>query len=443
VEVETDGRSWGPWHLPGKYFSVPAYWDQEVQESIHADSRTIDIIDCTLSEGEDMVGRHLSWKARLEIAHKLDELFDGEGVGEITTPIGLSPKENKDWVRACRREGITTPICDKLIAQVLPLEAGDWKKHYDQRLTCEADTFVTFSYYPQISYWSDFTEGPFTKSDIVDAIHETVSYGVERGANIIYSFPDSFRHNIDTMSEFCRAGVEAGAIGVYLYDSRGQSNPMASRRICQSVREAIGDKRLYVQHHNDLGMATANSLAAAEGGADYIDAAMCGVGDRSGTAALEEVACALYAYGWNPQVHMDKILGVAEVVEAAFGGDTSRAIKPITGWQANMEEGYGHRDPGDPPESPMALAGSVLGRPYESVIGPNVFGKIHYIQPPGLHKHKEIIADFIGDLGYEVTDEQLEEVRDRGRDALLGRAEGYITIEELGVIVEGVVKADE
>ncbi len=397
------------------------------------------IIDCTLSEGEDMVGRHLSWAARMRLAHMLDEL----GVGEITTPIGLSPRELKDWVRACKREGIETPICDKLIAHVLPLEQGDWKKRYDEHLACEADTFVTFPYYPQISYWSDFTKGPFTKSDIVDAIHETVSYGVERDANIIFSFPDSFRHDVETIKLFCKAGVDAGAMGIYIYDSRGQSNPMASRLICREIKSVIGDKRLYVQHHNDLGMATANSLAAAEAGADYIDAAMNGVGDRSGTAALEEVACALYAYGWNPNVRLDKLLEVADAVEEAFGGDISRAIKPIIGWQANMEEGYGHRDPHDPPESPMALAGSVLGRPYESVIGPNVFGKIFYIQPPGLHKHQEIVADFVGDLGYEISPEDLDEVRNRTKDALMGRAEGYITIDELKVIVEGVVAAND
>ena len=170
---------------------------------------------------------------------------------------------------------------------------------------------------------------------------------------------------------------------------------------------------------------------------------MNGVGDRSGTAALEEVACALYAYGWNPNVRLDKLLEVAEAVEEAFGGDISRAIKPIIGWQANIEEGYGHRDPHDPPESPMALAGSVLGRPYQSVIGPNVFGKIFYIQPPGLHKHQEIVADFVGDLGYDVSAEDLDEIRSRTKDALMGRAEGYITIEELQVIVEGVVHSDE
>ena len=190
--------SWGPWHKPGEYFSVPAYWDDEVQGAIAEQGRSVKIIDCTLSEGEDMVGRHLSWAARMRLAHMLDEL----GVGEITTPIGLSPRELKDWVRACKREGIETPICDKLIAHVLPLEQGDWKKRYDEHLACEADTFVTFPFYPQISYWSDFTKGPYTKSQVVDAIHETVSYGAEKDAQIIFSFPDSFRHSIETIKLF-------------------------------------------------------------------------------------------------------------------------------------------------------------------------------------------------------------------------------------------------
>ena len=49
-------QSWGPWHVPGEYFSIPAYWEKEIQDDIPNKNRSVKIIDCTLSEGEDMVG---------------------------------------------------------------------------------------------------------------------------------------------------------------------------------------------------------------------------------------------------------------------------------------------------------------------------------------------------------------------------------------------------
>lgn len=434
-----NGQSFGPWHVPGQYFSVPAYWEREIQESITAASRDVQIIDCTLSEGEDMVGCHLSWNSWLRLTSMLDEL----GVGEITVPIGLSVDELRSYMRAVRRLGVQTPICDKLVGIKAPLDSDAWKKHYDAHLSIGADTTVIYLAYPDHSVWSDFTEGPFTREQIVDYIHEVVSYGADKDANIIYSFPDSFRHTLESIKVFCGAAAEAGAYGIYMYDSRGNSNPPASRLISREIKAVIGDKLLYVQHHNDLGMATANALAAAEGGADFLDAAMCGVGDRAGTAALEETACALFAYGWRTGVRLDKLNDVARAVEAAFGFE-SQATKPIIGWQANMEEGWGHSEPGeDVPEGPMAIAGEVLGRPFESVIGMNVFRKGRHTQVPGMNKNKGFIEDYLDLEGLEYTDSHLEEIERRTIDALIAQPTGYVGIEDFLSIVRGVMEDGE
>lgn len=433
-EAGATGKSWGPWHRVGEYYSIPTYWEPEIQSEISTDRRRA-IIDCTLSEGEDMVGAHLSWTTRLEIAKRLDEL----GVDEITTPIGVEMRELRDWIASCRRAGIKAKICDKLVSVVLPLEGNDdWKPRIDQRIACEPDSLVLFAYYPQISYWSDFAEGPFTLQQVIDASQRIVEYAAGRGVEIVYSFPDSFRHRLDSITALSKAGVDAGADGVYIYDSRGQSTPRSSFVICREIKKAIGDKLLYVQHHNDLGMATACSLAAAEAGADVLDASICGVGDRSGTAALEEVAAVLYAYGFETGIKLDQLVPLARYVEWAFGFEC-QATKPIVGWQANMEEGWGHRDPDDPVESPMAIAGEVLGTPFESVIGPNVFGKIKITQAPGVHKHKDILPDFMDELGIEYGDDDLAEIERRTLDALVARREGYIRIDEFEQIVRGVL----
>ena len=222
---------------------------------------------------------------------------------------------------------------------------------------------------------------------MIDASQRIVEYAAGRGVEIVYSFPDSFRHRLDSITALSKAGVDAGADGVYIYDSRGQSTPRSSFVICREIKKAIGDKLLYVQHHNDLGMATACSLAAAEAGrrrARRVDLRRrrpvgdgCARGGRGRAVRLRvrDGDQARSARAARP------LRGVG--VRIRVSGD--EADRRLAG---ELEEGWGHRDPDDPVESPMAIAGEVLGTPFESVIGPNVFGKIKITQAPGVHKHR-------------------------------------------------------
>lgn len=101
---------------------------------------------------------------------------------------------------------------------------------------------------------------------------------------------DSMRSPVDTACLFFKAMADAGADGVYVVDSRGNSAPLATRVFIGRVRQAVGDCDVYVQHHNDLGVATANAMAAVEGGANWIDVSVIGIGDRGGCVALESGA---------------------------------------------------------------------------------------------------------------------------------------------------------
>ena len=180
-------------------------------------------------------------------------------------------------------------------------------------------------------------------------------------------------------------------------------------------------------------MSTANALASAEGGADFIDAAVLGVGDRGGTAALEEVACALEVYGFDTGMGLTLLPELAEAVARGFGV-TTQPWKPIVGWQANKEEGWGHRDPGDPPESPMGIAGEVIGRPFESIIGSNVIFK----QKGSDYGGAGFVADVLDAEGRPFTTEELERIESRIVDALISR-KGMISEQEFWAIAESVL----
>ncbi len=70
-----------PWHVPGKWHAVPAFWDAELQAQFPGKSPQVQLLDCTMAEGPDAVGCHLGWKSCIDLALMLDDA----GVGAITS----------------------------------------------------------------------------------------------------------------------------------------------------------------------------------------------------------------------------------------------------------------------------------------------------------------------------------------------------------------------
>ena len=275
-----------PWHVPGKWFAVPAYWEPEVAARRDLRPRRVRFIDCTLREGEDATGCHLGWARRLEITRALDEI----GIGEITVPGGATLREQKDYIRWCQTHGIKAPISVKGPGTRVPLQR-DWKDTYKRHIDMGGASIVPIVATEARDVFSDYS-GEVSKGMVVEAIQEVTRFATEQGASVVLSIGDSMRHRLDTAMLFYRSAIEAGAAGVYVWDSRGNSHPAATAHYVRRLRETVGSKSIYIQFHNDLGMATGNCLVAAENGADWLDASVLGVADRGGCVALEEAAAA-------------------------------------------------------------------------------------------------------------------------------------------------------
>jgi isopropylmalate/homocitrate/citramalate synthase len=187
----------------------------------------------------------------------------------------------------------------------------------------------------------DFS-GALTKEAIVEAIGESIAYMKRQQVRVVPWMEDSMRAATDTACLFFKAMADAGADGVYTVDSRGNSTPLATRVYIGRVREAVGDRcDVYVQHHNDLGVATANAMAAVEGGASWIDASVIGIGDRGGCVALEEAAALFEMYGIETGVKLERLYDSCRYVQDAYG-IALPPWKPIVGANWNKEEGVGH-----------------------------------------------------------------------------------------------------
>ena len=230
---------------------------------------------------------------------------------------------------------------------------------------------------------------------------------------------DAMRTNPATAALlFFRSMQEAGADGVYVVDSRGNSIPTATYLFIQRVREAIGpDCDLYVQHHNDLGVATANAIAAVEAGANWIDCSVNGIGDRGGCVALEEAAPLFEMYGIETGIKLDKLYELCLFVKKVYGIELP-PWKPIVGENWNKEEGAGHLEGATGAEATIGINPRVVGREFEAVIGSKIlFGRERssaYTDDPVFLRH------LIEEWGIKLTEEQfqraLTRARGRGRD---------------------------
>jgi 2-isopropylmalate synthase len=421
-----------PWHRPGSWLVNPAYWSDEAKALRQEMPRRIRFIDSTLSEGDDCVGHQLNWNTRLELLQRLDKI----GLGEITMPSHTNFAEERDLIRACRRLGLKTPLVAKGPGIVPPLR-GNWRKNLDQHLLLGCDVISPIVKWPFEDTLSDFAGG-LTKQAIVDAIAESISYLKTRGVRVVPWIVDAMRTQTDTACLFFKALSDAGADGVYVVDSRGNSVPLATGVFIRAVRRAVSpDCDVYVQHHNDLGVATANALAAVEAGANWIDCSVIGIGDRGGCVAIEEAAPLFTMYGIETGIDLAALYDLGCLVQKAYG-IALPPWKPVVGENWNKEEGEGHLEGAEAAEATIGINPRLVGREFEGVIGAKIlFGR----ERSSAHADDPVfVRELLSRWGPALDEVQYQNVLLRARAAVATAYERhYITVDELRAIYDGVV----
>lgn len=422
-----------PWFQPGRWIVNPAYWSDEALAERAEMPKSIRFIDCTLSEGDDCVGHQLNWNSRLGLIERLDDI----GVGEITMPSHVTFAEERDMFRACRRLGIKTPLVAKGPGISPPLR-GDWTSIINHHIDMGCDVLSPIFKWSMQSTMNDFT-GELSKQAVVDAIHESIAYIKQQDVRVVPWIVDAMRTQVDTAAMFFGALAEAGADGVYVVDSRGNSTPLATRVFIRKVRAAVGpDCDVYVQHHNDLGVATANAMAAVEAGATWIDASVLGVGDRGGCVALEEAAALFEMYGIDTGVRLEGLYDLGCYTRDAFGVQLP-PWKPLIGANWNKEEGTGHFEGSENAEATIGISPSVIGRSFEAVIGAKLlFGRE---RSSALTDEPVFVREALEQWGMEVDEATFERILLRARAAVATMHDRhYITLEEFREICEGAVQ---
>jgi 2-isopropylmalate synthase len=430
MEMTQQGAT--PWHQPGKWLANSAYWTDEALAQRVPVTKPQRFIDCTLSEGDDCVGHQMSWSGRLGLMEKLSEA----GVDEITLPSHTTIEEERDIVAAYHRLGLKTPLVAKGPGLELPLRDG-WKDTLKAHVEIGAEIISPIYKWPFQDTLRDF-DGDLSKQQVLDQLAESGEFLATLGVKVVPWIVDSMRTKLDTSAAFYGTLAKAGVDGVYVVDSRGNSNPTATGIYIRAIRDAVGpDCEIYVQHHNDIGLATANALAAVEAGADVTDASVLGIGDRGGCVALEEAAVVFEMYGIPTNLELDKLYDLGLYTQRAFDVDLA-PWKPIIGENWNKEEGAGHLE-GDTQElATIGVAPQVVGRTFEGVIGGKLlFGRE---RSSSWSSDPTFLRDVLADAGTKTEEDQFQRILHRARQAVATSDKKYLTVDEFKAIADGVVQ---
>ena len=175
-------------------------------------------------------------------------------------------------------------------------------------------------------------------SEKVSQLAEAVENCLDCGAKVGIGLPHASQAEPDWVVQAARAGEEAGAERVIVYDTNGSTEPFAVQELIAAVA-AVVEVPVHFHGHNDLGLAVANSWAAIRSGAVGVDVTLNGLGDRAGNASLEQLAVLLHLHGLDTGIAVTRLADACHLVERLSGVALSKQA-PVIG-----EYVFDHRSP--------------------------------------------------------------------------------------------------
>ncbi|WP_116130808.1 2-isopropylmalate synthase [Tropicimonas sp. IMCC34043] len=349
------------------------------------------IFDTTLRDGEQSPGATMTHDEKLEIAQLLDEM----GVDVIEAGFPIASDGDFEAVRDISKNAKNAVICGLARANFKDIDRC-WEavRHAERpRIHTFIGTSPLHRAIPNL-----------TMDEMADRIHETVTHARNLCDNVQWSPMDATRTEHDYLCRVVEIAIKAGATTINIPDTVGYTAPRESADLIRMLIERVpgADQIIFATHcHNDLGMATANSLAAVEAGARQIECTINGLGERAGNTALEEVVMALKVrhdiMPYTTGIDTTKIMNISRRV-ADVSGFQVQFNKAIVGKNAFAHESGIHQD-------------GMLKNPENfEIMRPEDVGLSATNLVMGKHSGRAALRAKLHDLGYDLGDNQLKDV---------------------------------
>ena len=355
------------------------------------------IFDTTLRDGEQSPGATMTHAEKLEIAEMLDDM----GVDIIEAGFPIASEGDFKAVSEIAQRSKEAQICGLSRANFKDIDRC-WEavKHSARP---RIHTFIGTSPLHRAIPNLDMDQ-------MAERIHDCVTHARNLCDNVQWSSMDATRTEWDFLKRTVDIAIKAGASTINIPDTVGYTEPVESadliKRLIQEVDGA--DTVIFSTHcHNDLGMATANSLAAVAGGARQIECTINGLGERAGNTALEEVVMAMRVrkdiMPYGTRIDTTKIMNISRRVSTVSGFPV-QFNKAIVGKNAFAHESGIHQD------------GMLKNRETFEVMRPEDVGLSGTSLPLGKHSGRAALRDKLEKLGVEMGDNELKDIFVRFKD---------------------------
>jgi len=347
------------------------------------------IFDTTLRDGEQTPGVNLNKEEKLEIAKQLAKL--NVDIIEAGFPIA-SPGEFEAVKNIA--DNVKGPVIAAL-ARAIPL---DIDRAWEAIKGAESPRIHTFIATSDIHIEKKLRK---TRDEVLEQAVSAVKYAKRYCNDVEFSAEDAVRSDFIFLCKVFEAVIEAGATVINVPDTVGYALPWEFGELIKKLKENVKniDKVIVSVHcHNDLGLATANSLSAIVNGAEQVECTINGLGERAGNAAMEEIIMAIkvrrlpYEVGINTQ----EIYKTSKLV-STLTGIPIQPNKAVVG-----ENAFAH-------ESGIHQHGIIQDPTTYEIIDPKMIGIPESKIVLGKHSGKHAFEKRLQELGYNLSAEQLEE----------------------------------
>lgn len=357
------------------------------------------IFDTTLRDGEQAPGASLDVVEKLEIARQLARL----GVDVIEAGFPIASPGDAEAVRRIAtevgnaRDGARVPI----IAALARANPRDIDVAWDAVRHAAKPRIHTFIATSDIHLEHKLK---MTRAQVVERVREMVAYAKRYCDDVEFSPEDAGRSDPEFLYQVLAVAIQAGATTLNIPDTVGYTMPDEfGALIANIIKHTPGADRVIISAHchNDLGLATANTLAAIRAGARQVEVTVNGIGERAGNAALEEVVMALRTrpnmFGVRTGIDTTQIARTSRLV-SNYTGIPVQPNKAIVGANAFAHEAGIHQD------------GLLKHRLTYEIMRPETVGLTQSNLVLGKHSGRHALQARLTELGYRLSENDLDQV---------------------------------